>query len=69
MGHRDFKTTLRYIHNNRKRLIHNHRLCTPLRLISSAAQGSLFTDNLDTSQAIKEAEAILKKKEANYGNS
>ncbi|GAH95788.1 unnamed protein product, partial [marine sediment metagenome] len=29
MGHRDFKTTLRYIHNNRKRLIDNHQLCTP----------------------------------------
>lgn len=62
MGHRDFKTTLRYIHNNRKRLIDNHQLCTPLRLISSAAQGTLFTaDDLDTARAIKEAEAIVAK--------
>ncbi len=55
MGHRDFKTTLRYIHNNRKRNIENHQLCTPLRLIATAAQGVLF----DTSQAVKEAEEIL----------
>ncbi|MBA7608592.1 Tyrosine recombinase XerC [subsurface metagenome] len=61
MGHRDFKTTLRYIHNNRKRLIDNHHLCTPLRLIASAAQGSLF----DKNQVVKEAEEILAKKEAN----
>ncbi|GAI68951.1 unnamed protein product [marine sediment metagenome] len=61
MGHRDFKTTLRYIHNNRKRLIMNHRLCTPLRLISIAAQGNLFD-----SQVVKEAEAILEKKERSH---
>jgi len=54
MGHRDFKTTLRYIHNNRRRLINNHRLCSPLRMISSATQGSLFE-----SEAVKEAEQIL----------
>ncbi|HUV56861.1 MAG TPA: tyrosine-type recombinase/integrase [Dehalococcoidales bacterium] len=58
MGHSDFKTTLRYIHNNRKRLINNHQLCTPLRLISTAAQGSLF----ETSDTIKEAEAIIEAK-------
>lgn len=55
MGHRDFKTTLRYIQNNRKRNIRNHQLCTPLRLIAAAAQSSLF----DTEQAVKEAEAIV----------
>lgn len=54
MGHRDLKTTLRYIHHNRARLIQNHQLCTPLRLISSAAQGSLFAID-----AVKEAEEIL----------
>jgi len=54
MGHRDFKTTLRYIHNNRKRLIDNHRLCTPLRLVAAAAQGALFSDDL-----VREAEAIV----------
>lgn len=57
MGHRDFKTTLRYIHNNRKRLISNHRMCSPLRLLPGAAQATLFED---TSQVLREAEAILK---------
>jgi len=56
MGHRDFKTTLRYIHNNRKRLIENHQLCTPLRLVAAAAQASF----LDKAKAIEEAEAIVK---------
>jgi len=55
LGHKDFKTTLRYIQNNPIRMARNHQRCTPLRLISSAAQGSLF----DTSQAVKEAEAIV----------
>ncbi|NVM23477.1 MAG: site-specific integrase [Desulfobacterales bacterium] len=64
MGHRDFKTTLRYIHNNRRRLIENHRLCTPLRLVAAATQGALFSQDLDTSQAVKEAEEILTKKGA-----
>lgn len=62
MGHSDFKTTLRYIQNNRKRNIENHQLCTPLRLISSAAQGNMFSDE---SQVVKEAEAILTKKGQN----
>ena len=56
MGHRDFKTTLRYIQNNPIRMARNHQRCTPLKMLASAAQGSLF----DTSQALKEAEAILK---------
>ncbi|GAI61617.1 unnamed protein product [marine sediment metagenome] len=60
MGHSDFKTTLRYIQNNRKRNIENHQLCTPLRLIAAAAQGNMFSDGL----AVKEAEAILAEKEA-----
>lgn len=55
LGHRDFKTTLRYIHNNRKRKIDNHHRCSPLRLLPGAAQGNLF----DTDQAVKEAEAII----------
>lgn len=57
MGHKDFKTTLRYIQNNPIRMARNHMRCTPLRLIASAAQSSMFD-----SQAIKEAEAILKGK-------
>jgi len=55
MGHKDFKTTLRYIQNNPIRMARNHQRCSPLKLIASAAQGSLF----DTSLALKEAEAIL----------
>lgn len=54
MGHKDFKTTLRYIQNNPIRMARNHMRCTPLRLISSAAQGTLFTDDL-----MREAEAIV----------
>jgi len=62
MGHKDFKTTLRYIHNNRKRLIENHRLCTPLRLLSSVAQGNLFSKDV-----VREAEAILEAKVKSQG--
>jgi len=58
MGHRDFKTTLRYIQNNRKRNIANHRLCSPLKLISGAAQGDLF------SPILVEAEEILNRKKS-----
>jgi len=62
LGHRDLKTTLRYIHHNRARLIENHRRCTPLRLISTAAQGSLFAID-----AVKEAEEILSEKRSKRG--
>ena len=58
MGHRDFKTTLRYIQNNPRRMAQNHQRCTPLKLIAAAAQGS-FLENM---QAVKEAEEILKEK-------
>ncbi len=58
MGHRDFKTTLRYIQNNPRRMAQNHQRCTPLKLIATAAQGSF----LDKTQIVKEAEAILKEK-------
>ncbi len=57
MGHKDFKTTLGYIQNNPRRMAQNHQRCTPLKLVAAAAQGSFFG-----SQAIKEAEAILKEK-------
>jgi len=58
MGHRDFKTTLRYIQNNPRRMARNHSRCTPLKILASAAQGFLFNDN----QVMKEAEAILAQK-------
>jgi len=62
LGHRDFKSTLRYIQNNPKRMARNHQRCTPLKLISIAAQGSLFSDE----DLVREAEAIAtgKRKEA-----
>ena len=58
LGHQDFRTTLRYIQNNPKRMARNHQRCTPLRLISGAAQGSLFDRDIPH-QAVKEAEAIV----------
>jgi len=57
LGHKDFKTTLRYIQNNPIRMARNHQRCTPLRVLDIAAQGVLF----DTGLALKEAEAILKR--------
>jgi len=56
MGHRDFKTTLKYIHHNRKRLIENHHHNTPLRLVAAAAQRSLFGGG-----AVRQAEEVLEK--------
>lgn len=64
LGHKDFKTTLRYIQNNPRRMTQNHQRCTPLKLVAAAAQGSFF----DKDQAVKEAEAILAQKEANHSS-
>lgn len=58
MGHCDFKTTLRYIQNNPRRMARNHQRCTPLKMLGGAAQGSFFDANL----VIKEAESILNAK-------
>ena len=55
LGHKDFKTTVRYIQNNPIRMARNHQRCTPLKVLDRAAQGNLF----DTSQVVKEAEEIL----------
>ena len=55
MGHSDFKTTLRYIHSNRRRMSQNHAECSPLRSLATAAQGSFFTE-----EVLREAEAIVK---------
>ncbi|MBA7594291.1 Tyrosine recombinase XerC [subsurface metagenome] len=59
LGHKDFKTTLRYIQNNPIRMARNHQRCTPLKVLDRAAQGVLF----ETSQAVEQAEAILAEKE------
>lgn len=58
MGHRDFKTTLRYIQNNPKRMARNHERCSPLKVFTSAAQGLLFTDTGEP-KVVEEAEKIL----------
>ena len=60
MGHKDFKTTLRYIQNNPIRMARNHQRCTPLKGLANVAQGNLF----ETNQVIKEAEAIIAGKKA-----
>jgi len=65
LGHKDFKMTLRYIHNNRIRMARNHQRCTPLALIPGAAQGTLFTFQAEKAAALKEVAAILTEKEAN----
>lgn len=57
MGHRDFKTTLRYIQNNPRRMALNHQRCSPLKALDGIAQGNLFT-----AKPVKEAEEILAKK-------
>ena len=62
MGHKDFKTTLRYIKNNPIRMARNHQCCTPLKELAAAAQQS-FDFDTDKTQAVKEAEAILAEKE------
>lgn len=66
MGHTDFKTTLRYIQNNPIRMTRNHQRCTPLRGLAAAAQQSFDFDR-DKIQAVKEAEGILTRKEADHG--
>ena len=55
LGHRDFKTTLRYIQNNPRRMALNHARCTPLKGLAVAAQGSFFRED----SVISEAEAIV----------
>jgi len=63
LGHRDFKTTLRYIQNNPIRMARNHQRCTPLKALAGAAQGLLFTD------VVRQAEELLvaRAKEKNGG--
>ena len=54
LGHTDFKTTLKYIHNNPRRMAKNHQRCTPLKGLGVAAQGTLFSDGV-----VSEAEEIV----------
>lgn len=55
LGHQDFKTTLRYIQNNPRRMVQNHQRCTPLRVLNIGAQTSLFNE----SEAVRQAEEII----------
>jgi len=64
LGHKDPRTTLRYIQNNPKRMARNHQRCTPLKLVAAAGQGSFF----DKNEVLKEAEEILVKKEEDRGD-
>jgi len=57
MGHKDFKTTLRYIQNNPVRMARNHQRCTPLKGLAAAGQQTFDFD------AVKQAEAILARRE------
>ena len=59
MGHTDIKTTQKYAALNLTDIIKKHRKFSPLRGVHAAAQESLFT-----SEALKEAEEILRRKEA-----
>jgi site-specific recombinase XerD len=58
MGHADIKTTEKYSTLNLTDIIKKHRKFSPLRGIHAAAQESLFA-----SEALKEAEEILRSKE------
>jgi len=58
MGHTDIKTTQKYASLNLTDVIKKHRQFSPLRGVHAAAQESLFT-----SEALKEAEEILRGKE------
>lgn len=59
MGHKRISTTQKYASLSLGDVITKHHRFTPLRAAHAAAQESLF----DKTKAIKEAEAILKKKE------
>jgi site-specific recombinase XerD len=58
MGHADIKTTEKYSTLNLTDIIKKHRKFSPLRAAHAAAQESLFT-----SEALEEAEEILRRKE------
>ncbi len=58
MGHKDFKTTLRYIQNNPVRMARNHPRCNPLKGLAMAAQQS-FDFGMDKDEVLKEAAAIV----------
>jgi len=58
MGHTDVKTTQKYATLNLTDIIKKHQKFSPLKAVHAAEQESLFT-----SEALKEAEEILRRKE------
>lgn len=59
MGHADIETTQKYATLNLTDIVKKHRKFSPLRAVHAAAQENLFA-----AEAIKEAEQILRGKEA-----
>jgi len=59
MGHTDIKTTQKYAALNLTDILKKHHKFSPLRAAHAAAQESLFT-----AEALREAEEILRRKEA-----
>ncbi len=66
MRHRNIATTQKYVNLAMHDVVEQHHRHSPVRGALRAALG-IQQSFLDTRQALKEAEAILKKEEANYG--
>ena len=62
MGHENISVTEEYVELSQKEVQGKHHRFTPLRSAHAAAQASMFTNDT-TSQAVREAEAILARKE------
>jgi len=60
MGHADIKTTEKYTTLNLTDIIKKHEKFSPLKAVHAAEQESLFT-----TEALKEAEEILKGRKSN----
>jgi len=63
MRHKNIATTQKYVHLAMRDVVEKHHQYSPARDAIRGAQWSFF----DNGQAVKEAEAILKGKEANHG--
>lgn len=59
MRHTDIGTTQKYIHLAMRTVVKRHHEHSPLRDALRGAQGMLFSQDFDTSQAVKEAEEIV----------
>ncbi|GAI45219.1 unnamed protein product, partial [marine sediment metagenome] len=61
MGHADIETTQKYATLNLTDIVKKHQKFSPLKAAHAAAQESFF----DTSELVREAEAIVKGEEVN----